>query len=63
MYSPFKTSTPKESSKAYTFVFGIFLTTRILNKNILWNRLEQCFPVMHGYFQRKLTQNISTIEV
>ena len=43
-------STPKESSNAYTFVFGIFLKTKILNSKIFLNSLEQCFPVIHAYF-------------
>ena len=31
---------------------------RFKGKKIFWNKLEQCFPVMHGYFQRKLTKSI-----
>ena len=48
---PFNQSTPKESSNAYSFV-----KTRISNYKILWNKFEQCFPVMYGYFQRNLTK-------
>ena len=37
--------TPKESSNAYTFVLAFSS-----NFKILWNTLEECFTVMHGYF-------------
>ena len=50
-------TTPKESSNAYTFVFGIFLENLNFELKIFWNTLEQYFPVIHGYSQRQLTQN------
>ena len=37
--------TPKESSNAYAFVLAFSS-----NLKILWNTLEGCFTVMHGYF-------------
>ena len=47
----------------HTLLFGVFLKTRIFNQNIFWNKVEQCFTVMYGYFQRKLTKTFEILKL
>ena len=46
----------------HTLLFWYFLENLKFEIKILWNTLEQCFQIIHGYFQRQLTQNIQNID-
>ena len=45
----------------HILLFRHFLEILNFELKIPWDASEQCFPVTHAYFHRKLTQNIETL--